>query len=453
MKIVESILTKNPCYTAGRKIAVRGLMLHSVGCPQPDAAVFINSWNQASYDKACVHGVIDGNDGIVYQTLPWDHRGWHCGAGVNGSANNTHIGVEMCEPACIRYAGGADFTCADKAAARAVAGRTYEAAVELFAVLCQKYGLDPVKDGVVISHREGHSRGIASNHGDPEHLWSQLGMGYTMDGFRADVKTAMGGTVSAGMPVAAVTPVSDEGKIWEFLYGKIGNAYGTAGLMGELYAESGLRADNLQNSCEKKLNITDVEYTRLVDGNNYPDFINDKAGYGLAQWTYWSRKKALLEFAKGQGKSIGDLDMQLDFLWGEMQGYKEVLAVLKAAKSVREASDAVLAGYEKPADQGETVKARRAGYGRAFYEKYACSGQGVSSGGMTNADCPFLVRVGVDDLNIRKGAGTNTAKTGKYTGKGVFTVVEVRSGKGSDKGWGKLKSGAGWIALSYCERV
>ncbi len=155
MKIVESILTKNPCYTAGRKIAVRGLMLHSVGCPQPDAAVFINSWNQASYDKACVHGVIDGNDGIVYQTLPWDHRGWHCGAGVNGSANNTHIGVEMCEPACIRYAGGADFTCADKAAARAVAGRTYEAAVELFAVLCQKYGLDPVKDGVVISHREG----------------------------------------------------------------------------------------------------------------------------------------------------------------------------------------------------------------------------------------------------------------------------------------------------------
>lgn len=452
MKLVENILVRNPCYTAGRKIVVQGLMLHSVGCPQPDAAVFINSWNQAFYDKACVHGFIDGNNGMVYQTLPWNYRGWHCGAGVNGSANNTHIGVEMCEPACIKYVGGADFICSDKVEARATARRTYEAAVGLFAMLCQKYGLDPMKDGVVISHREGHSRGIASNHGDPEHLWNQLGLDYTMDGFRADVKKAMGGTASIEMP-ATVAPVPEEGKIWEFLYGKIGNAYGAAGLMGELYAESGLRADNLQDSFKKKLDIMDAEYTRLVDEDEYLDFINDKAGYGLAQWTYWSRKKALLEFAKGRGKSIGDLDMQLDFLWSEMQGYKAVLAVLKAAESVREASDAVLTGYEKPADQGEAVKVKRARYGQAFYERYACGDQEASSGGMTDADCPFLVRVSVDDLNIRRGAGTNMAKTGKYTGKGVFTVVEVRSGKGSDKGWGKLKSGAGWIALSYCERV
>ena len=97
MKLVQSILTKNPCYTAGRKITVKGLMLHSVGCPQPKASVFINSWNSPSYDNACVHGFIDGNDGTVYQTLPWNHRGWHCGSGSKGSGNNTHIGVEMCE--------------------------------------------------------------------------------------------------------------------------------------------------------------------------------------------------------------------------------------------------------------------------------------------------------------------------------------------------------------------
>ena len=101
--IIISILTKNPCYTAGRKITVKGLMLHSVGCPQPRASVFISSWNSASFDRACVHGFIDGNDGTVYQTLPWNHRGWHCGSSINGSANNTHIGVEMCEPACITY--------------------------------------------------------------------------------------------------------------------------------------------------------------------------------------------------------------------------------------------------------------------------------------------------------------------------------------------------------------
>lgn len=187
MRLVESILTKNPCYTAGKKITVKGLMLHSVGCPQPRAAVFIKNWNRKSYTAACVHGFIDGGDGTVYQTLPWNHRGWHCG----GAGNNTHIGVEMCEPSCIKYTGGSSFACSDLALARAVAKRTYEAAVELFAYLCRQYGLNPVADGVVISHREGHGRGIASNHGDPEHLWSQLGMGYTMDGFRQAVKAAM----------------------------------------------------------------------------------------------------------------------------------------------------------------------------------------------------------------------------------------------------------------------
>ena len=191
VKIIESLLTKNPCYTAGKKITVKGLMLHSIGCPQPKASVLIKNWNSESYDSACVHGFIDGNTGEIYQTLPWNHRGWHCGKGTNGSGNNTHIGVEMCEPACIKYTGGSSFTCSDLAEAKAVAKRTYEAAVELFAYLCKEFKLDPLADGVIISHREGHARGIASNHGDPEHLWTQLDMGYTMDTFRKAVKAAM----------------------------------------------------------------------------------------------------------------------------------------------------------------------------------------------------------------------------------------------------------------------
>ena len=167
-------------------------MLHSVGCPQPSASVFVKNWNRADYDSACVHGFIDGNTGEVYQTLPWNHRGWHGG----GSSNNTHIGVEMCEPACIKYTGGATFTCSNLPVARVVAQRTYEAAVELFAYLCKKFNLDPLADGVIISHKEGCARGIASNHGDPEHLWNQLKMGYTMDTFRQAVKAAMGGDSS-----------------------------------------------------------------------------------------------------------------------------------------------------------------------------------------------------------------------------------------------------------------
>lgn len=323
MKLVQSILTKNPCYTAGRKIMVKGLMLHSVGCPQPKASVFINSWNSPSYDNACVHGFIDGNDGTVYQTLPWNHRGWHCGSGSKGSGNNTHIGVEMCEPACIRYTSGSNFTCSDLSAARAVAKRTYEAAVELFAYLCKQYNLNPAADGVIISHREGHSRGIASNHGDPEHLWKGLGLGYTMDGFRKDVKAAMGGAGTA----------EPENGGW-----------------------------------------------------------------------YRVRKS-----------------------WADVKSQKGAFKVLANAK--------------KCADENPG------------YSVYDESGKAVYGGEESESGfSPYLVQVSITDLNIRKGPGTDYGKTGKYTGKGVFTIVAEADGQGASC-WGKLKSGAGWISLDYAKRI
>lgn len=323
MKLVQSILTKNPCYTAGRKIAVKGLMLHSVGCSQPKASVFISSWNSPSYGNACVHGFIDGNDGTVYQTLPWNHRGWHCGSGSKGSGNNTHIGVEMCEPACIRYTSGSNFTCSDLSTARAVAKRTYEAAVELFAYLCKQYNLNPAADGVVISHREGHSRGIASNHGDPEHLWKGLGLGYTMDGFRKDVKAAMGG--------AGTTEPENGG---------------------------------------------------------------------------WFRVR----------KS-----------WTDAKSQKGAFKVLANARKCADENP----GYSVYDESGKAV--------------YGSQGSG---GGFS----PYLVQVSITDLNIRKGPGTNYGKTGKYTGKGVFTIVEETDGQGASR-WGKLKSGAGWISLDYARRI
>lgn len=67
--------------------------------------------------------------------------------------------------------------------------------------------------------------------------------------------------------------------------------------------------------------------------------------------------------------------------------------------------------------------------------------------------CPYMVKVSITDLNIRTGAGTNYSKTGEYTGIGTFTIVEEQAGQGSDSGWGKLKSGAGWISLDYASKV
>ena len=189
LKIVQNYLVNNPCYQIGAKIAVKGLMLHSVGCAQPSGPTWCNIY--ATNSNACVHAFIDANDGIVYQTLPWNHRGWHGG----GSSNDTHIGVEMCESAYITYTGyGATFTVNDKSKAIADAKRAYNSAVELFAYLCKQYNLNPLASGVIVSHSEGYRRGIATNHADPEHYWNQLGLSYTMDGFRKDVQTKLNGS-------------------------------------------------------------------------------------------------------------------------------------------------------------------------------------------------------------------------------------------------------------------
>lgn len=165
---------------------------------------------------------------------------------------------------------------------------------------------------------------------------------------------------------------NNEEKIWNYLKGAGLNDFGTAGLMGNLYAESGLIPNNVENLYEKRLGVTDASYTAAVDSGKYQFFATDKAGYGLAQWTYCSRKAELLDYAQCCRKSIGDLEMQLDFLMKELrEGYKAVLTTLKTAGSVRQASDAVLLQFERPADQSETAKKRRASFGQKYYDRYA----------------------------------------------------------------------------------
>ena len=211
--------------------------------------------------------------------------------------------------------------------------------------------------------------------------------------------------------------VTDTAKaIWDFLISKGLNAYAAAGLMGNLHAESALNPKNLQNTSNKKLNLTDEEYTQKVDDGTYTNFVRDSAGYGLAQWTYWSRKQNLHEFAKSAGKSIGDLSMQLEFLWNELQGYKTVINTLKTAKSIREASDAVITGYEKPADQSEGAKKKRAEYGQVYFDRYTKLVQ-------TEKETTCTVEEFQEWLNENYGAGLKV--DGKYGPKTEAAAVKA----------------------------
>lgn len=170
-------------------------------------------------------------------------------------------------------------------------------------------------------------------------------------------------------------------RIWNFFKSKGFNDYGCAGLLGNMNAESALNPINLQNTGNKKLGMTDEQYTDAVDSGAYSkdDFVFDGYGYGLVQHTYHSRKKALYEYVVNAGKSIGDLETQLCFIHKELsENYKSLVTILKTATSVRQASDAVLVSYERPAviingteAQKEETKKKRASYGQKYFDLYA----------------------------------------------------------------------------------
>lgn len=219
--------------------------------------------------------------------------------------------------------------------------------------------------------------------------------------------------------------------IWGYLMSKIGNPYGVAGLMGNLYVESKLSPTYLQSSYGKKLNMTGNEYVEKVDNGSYLNFVNDSAGFGLAQWTVSSRKQELLKFAKEQSASVGDLSMQLSFLWKELQTYTTVINTLKSAKSVREASDIVVKRYEKPKHQEESYLQTRADYGQKYYVKF-------------NSKCK-MVHPTTDRVNVRVGNGLKYHKIMQANKFDSFEYV------GTIGNWHAVvvKDQVGWISAEF----
>ena len=201
MNLIQCFLIANDCYKAGRTITPKGIMVHSTGANNPAVARYVqpvegqsneaklkeqigtnrnaNDWNRGGL-SVCTHafiGKLAKRVGVV-QTLPWNYRGWHAGTGTSGgSANDTHISFEICE---------------DDLKNASYFRQVYKAAVELTALLCKQYNLNPLADGVVICHSEGYQRGIASNHADVMHWFPKHGI--NMDTFRQDVSKAMGTT-------------------------------------------------------------------------------------------------------------------------------------------------------------------------------------------------------------------------------------------------------------------
>lgn len=231
--------------------------------------------------------------------------------------------------------------------------------------------------------------------------------------------------------------------LWKFFRGKLCNAYGVAGLMGNLNAESNLIAANLEMSKRTRLGYTSKSYTEAVDSGAYKNFATDWAGYGLAQWTDSTRKKNLLAYARQKSASIGNRKMQAEYLMSELETrFTAVLSTLKNAQSVREASDAVLLRFECPADTGESVRQRRAAFGAGYYQKFANAD--VVDDKEAASKPPYFRAVTASLLNVRQSPTTSSAILRQLRKGAACTIVEEKDG------WGKLSDG-GWICLDYVQ--
>ena len=437
MNLKQNYLTQSACYKAGKHITVKGLMIHSVGCPQPKADAFMKNWNRADAN-ACVHAIVEP-DGNVYQLLPWDFRGWHCG----GGANNTHIGVEMTEPATIKYAGGASWAeTGDGENTKNHVLATYKYAVELFAYLCQQFGLDPMADGVIISHSEGCKRGIASNHGDVEHLWSKFGL--SMQQFRKDIKAAMEGSTAEDSLTAIMGKAqATTEQMKSYLKKKNPSVPQSVLDMLPLYLSEGeaegVRGDiAFAQSCLETGNFTFSGSAVILSQNNF-------CGLGVTQ-----RGRAGLSFDTPQ---LG--------IRAQVQHLK---AYASTDKLLNEKIDPRFryvtrgcAPYVEWLGQKENPQGKGWAAGAKYGEKILSILKAIVSEGKVQfmesltLSAPYMVRVSIPDLNIRRGPGTSYPKTGKFTGVGIFTIVE------ESDGWGLLKAYAekrnGWISLAFTTRM
>lgn len=209
MNLNQCMFTNNNCYKAGKKIVVKGILLHSTGANNPNLRRYVgpddgklgtassNHWNVPlpGGREVCVHGFIGKlKDGSIatYQTLPWDVQGWHAG----GKANESYIGFEICE---------------DDLKSKEYFNAVYKEAVELCIYLCKKY---KISEKNVICHSEGHAMGIASNHSDVMHWFPKYGK--SMDTLRKDVAA---GLLTKSIPKKEIAPKPEASKVYRVQIG------------------------------------------------------------------------------------------------------------------------------------------------------------------------------------------------------------------------------------------
>ena len=232
----------------------------------------------------------------------------------------------------------------------------------------------------------------------------------------------------------------NEKVIWDFLYNKCKNAYGTAAMMGNLMAESSLNPLNVTGS-------NDPNYVQKADAGLI-DFANDGHAFGLVQWCYNSRKKGLLSYAQSKGLSVGKLNVQLEYMWKELsESYKTAYNAIISASSIRESSDVIMLKYEKPANTSEVMRQRRANYGQKFYDMFVSNNNFKENNPKTSVNEVMITK---DHVNLRAGNGTNFPRISQVNKNVIYEWVAT-----SENGWYAIKipNKVVWVSSEFAKLI
>ena len=407
--------TQSTCYKGTSKMNVKGVLWHSTGANNPNLKRYVqpddnapdraemlkllgtnnykNDWNHIDRQAGlnCWIGKLADGTVTTVQTMPWDYKPWGCGSGPKGSCNNGWIQFEICE---------------DGLTDKAYFDKVYKEACEITAYLCDMYNIDPkgtvtvngVKVPTILCHQDSYKLGLGSNHGDVLHWFPKHGK--TMDNVRDDVAKLLGKTTSS-IITPEVPVVSD-------------NLYRVRLSWDNPTSQIGAFTDleNAKKACDK------VSGYCVFDSNGKKIYPEDKTESNNSKFNKGDAVSLVWGATYISGKQIPDWVFERKLYVRELRNNGEIAVISTitsgAITGVVFTKDLVPYGSESrnPIPQFES----------------------------------YLVKITADVLNVRAGAGTSYRVNTQVRKGQVYTIVD------EENGWGKLKSGAGWISLDYVQK-
>lgn len=398
MNITEAYCTNNSRYKAAQIFSPQGVVLHSIGTPQPKARALYNYW-QNNGSPYVVHYMVDDTE--ILHCMPDNYKCWH----VCSPGNDKWLGIEMGEPSQIKYTSGSTFTVSDLPAAQAYCEKTYKNAVWLIAYLCKKYGWDPMTQ--VWTHYEVTMRKLSNtDHTDPFHLFSGLGMGYDLAKLRKDVKAAMGGTSSSSNSGSSSSSSSS--------------------------SSSNSNSGSSSSSAMYRIRKSWADAASQIGA--YSSLENAKKAWKEGYYIFDSNGNVIYPKPLAVGSEV-------HLVAGATYTNGQAIPawVINSTLYVREVrgSDIVFSTLKTGAVTGVAA---------AKYFKEASS----STSSSTSASS-YIVTVTASSLNIRSGPGTSYPVVGSIAKGGAYTIVETSGNWGLLKSYEKDRNG--WICLDYTEKV